>query len=95
LCVWPAFGRRRTAPPTSVAPGDPKVHLPEGALPCSIGFAYQAADAGHPRAGRASSPPSKETSPSGLFLTRLHAANAPIGRASPGESTATPHLYRN
>jgi len=55
-------------------------------LRCSIVIAYQAADAGHPKVGRASSPPSKETSPTGSIFNRLHTAKAPIGRASPEES---------
>ena len=67
-------------------PESRRVHLPVAGVRCSIGIAYQAADAGHPNAGRASSPPSKETSPTGSILTRLHTAKAPIGRASPEES---------
>jgi hypothetical protein len=43
-----------------------KVHLPAGTLHCSIGVAYQAADAGHPNWGRASSPPSRKTPASSI-----------------------------
>jgi len=31
--------------------GPTKVHLPASGVPCSIGIAYQAADAGHPGIG--------------------------------------------
>jgi hypothetical protein len=37
----------------------PKGYLPHRGLPCTIGVAYQAADAGHPGVGRACSPRSK------------------------------------
>jgi hypothetical protein len=56
-----------------------KVDLPAEVVGCSIRFAYQAADAGHPNWGRASSPPGKETSPTGFIFIRLHAAKAPVG----------------
>ena len=55
----PAVGFTRIVPYA----GYSNVHLPVEALRCSIGVAYQAADAGHPVSGRASSPPSKEPSP--------------------------------
>jgi hypothetical protein len=52
----------RIARPAGVCVGVPytKVHLPASGLPCSIGIAYQAADAGHPGSGRASSPRSSK-----------------------------------
>jgi hypothetical protein len=38
----------------------PNTYLPLGSLPCTIGVAYQAADAGHPGLGRACSPRSQK-----------------------------------
>jgi hypothetical protein len=41
--------------------GSPQnAYLPLGSLPCTIGVAYQAADAGHPGLGRACSPQSQK-----------------------------------
>ena len=67
-----------------------KVHLPAAPVRCSISLAYQAADAGHPESGRASSLRSKGTAPTGLFHTRLEAAKAHVGRASPEKSIGRP-----
>jgi hypothetical protein len=66
----------------------PEVHLSVALLRCNIKVAYQAADAGHPERGRASSPLSKQFSPYSSFLTKLHATKAHIGRASPEKSTS-------
>jgi len=62
--------------------GYPERNLPAWSLRCSIGVAYQAADAGHPNTGRASSPPSRIISPANSIFTKMHAAKAHIGRAS-------------
>ena len=46
-------------------------HLPGKTVRCSIKVAYQAADAGYPRVGRASSPPSKPVRPTIPDRSRL------------------------
>jgi len=56
--------------------------LPTKLPPCIIEDAYQAADAGHPKSGRASSPPSRNSSTTSSILFRLRAANAHLGMAS-------------
>jgi len=71
------FGSPRS-PASNTLP--PKGHLPQANLRCSIRVAYQAADAGHPDMGRASSPRSKEISPASSVLTSLCAAIAHIGQ---------------
>jgi len=65
--------------PVSSIPA-PNVHLPRVNLRCSIRDAYQAADAGHPDMGRASSPRSKHISPGSSVHNRLCAAKAQIGK---------------
>ena len=71
------FGSPRSAASNTLPP---KGHLPQANLRCSIRVAYQAADAGHPDMGRASSPRSKEISPASSVLTSLCAAIAHIGQ---------------
>ena len=44
LCIWGIFGESGRLS----IPGNTKVHLPAGALRCSIKLAYEAADASHP-----------------------------------------------
>ena len=68
--------RWRAAGHCGARPDSPRLEWEKGDLPaaglrCSIEVAYQAADALPPRSGRASSPPSKQISPSGCFLCRF------------------------
>ena len=80
-CAW---GRNRLCWPLTLCVY-PQPGLPAGLLRCSIKLAYQAADAGHPNTGRASSPPSRRASPAGSILTRMRAAKTHVGRAlNPG-----------
>jgi hypothetical protein len=75
-CGWPPDYARTSASSISA----PNVHLPWIKLRCTIRDAYQAADAGLPEMGSASSPQSKQISPGSSVHTSLCAANAHIGK---------------
>jgi len=66
--------------------GTSKVHLPAVPVHCSIRLAYQAADASHPRRVEQARRRARKFRRIRSILNRQQAAEAPIGRALPGES---------
>jgi hypothetical protein len=59
----------------------PGVHLPAGLDGCSIRFAYQAADAGHPRGAEQARRMQGNFAGQLQTLPRPKAANAPVGKS--------------
>ena len=57
------------------------MHLPAGVVGCSIRFAYQAADAGHPKGAEQARREQGNFADSFKTLHRLQAANAPVGKS--------------
>jgi len=68
-----------------------RLDLPAEMLRCTIRLAYQAADAGHPNRGSASSPPSKETSPTEHIFARLNAAQGPNRKGNTPRGKSRPY----
>ena len=62
-------------------------HLPAGTLLCSIRLAYQAADASHPKRAERARRRARKLRRNVYSLIQEHAAETPIGRALPEEST--------
>lgn len=65
-------------------------HLPAACSGCSIGFAYPAAEASHPLAGRAASLLNKLPSPTGSILIRGNTGEWPKRKVLPGKRLTQP-----
>jgi hypothetical protein len=87
-CVWLTIGIPRGCAFFSEAKcGGRKVHLPDARLRCTIGLAYQAADARHPKWGELARRKARNLRRAVHFIAVCRRRKLPIGSVLPEKGT--------